>query len=181
MYTEKAKQSSRRVIIGLGNPTEEYKGTRHNTGFMYIGYLLDKYKDQGIKEKKLKNSIVYEVGEDLILVKPETFMNNSGSAVKEVVKWLNVDSENELILAHDDLDIPLGKFKFQFEKSPKDHNGVRSVEDHLGTTRFYRLRIGVDNRQGKQIEGERYVLERFSEEESVQVREVFDTIGEINF
>lgn len=178
-------QQNRKVIIGLGNPGDEYKSTRHNTGFMYIDYLLNKHRDKQIKEKKLKNSSIYEVGDDLVFVKPQTFMNESGLAVREVIKWLEVDIEKELVLVHDDLDIPLGKYKFQFAKSPKDHKGVKSVEKHLGTIHFHRLRIGVDNREGKHIDtsassvrsGERYVLENFKEEELVCMREIFESIN----
>ena len=175
----------RKVIVGLGNPTKEYVDTRHNTGFMYIDYLLTQHKDKEIREKKLKNSVIYEIGDDLILAKPQTFMNNSGLAVKEVVQWLDVDIAKELIIVHDDLDILLGKYKFQFAKSPKDHKGVKSVEDHVGTVRFYRLRIGIDNRGDRQIDtsassvcsGEEYVLRKFSEEELTRIRNVFGTIN----
>lgn len=161
------------VVIGLGNPGEEFTSTRHNTGLMYIDYLLEKLKEKDIKEKKLKNSIVYEVGENMILVKPQTFMNESGLAVKEVVKWFDVNIEEEFILVHDDLDIPLGKSKLQFAKSPKDHNGVLSVENHLGTTHFKRLRIGIENRGVKCISGEKYVLKNFSEEELIDLKDSF--------
>jgi PTH1 family peptidyl-tRNA hydrolase len=182
MNKRRNNPKQRKVVIGLGNPGDEYQNTRHNSGFMYIDYLLGKdLKGDGFQGKKLRHCVVYSVEDDLILVKPQTFMNNSGEAVKEVVKWLGVDIEKELILVHDDLDIPLGKYKFQFEKSPRDHNGVKSVEDHLGTVKFYRLRIGVDNRGGKNIDGEKYVLERFSEEELVQLREVFDAMDEMDF
>lgn len=182
MNNKKSNPKQRKVIVGLGNPGDEYKDTRHNTGFMYLNYLLEEdLKEDGFQGKKLKHAVVYTVEDDLILVKPQTFMNDSGLAVKEVVKWLDVDIEKELILVHDDLDIPLGKYKFQFAKSPRDHKGVKSVEDHLGTTHFYRLRIGVDNRGGRPINGEKYVLEKFSEEELVKVQGVFEKIGEIDF
>jgi len=195
MNGEKDLIKQRKVIVGLGNPGEEYENTRHNTGFMYIDFLLEKdLKGDGFQAKKLKHSVVYSIREDLLLVKPQTFMNKSGIAVREVVKWLDVDIEKELILVHDDLDIPFGKYKFQFAKSPKDHKGVKSVEDHLGTTRFYRLRIGVDNRQGKIINtstrsvrlispsktvrsGEKYVLERFKKEELIEIKGVFGEIS----
>ncbi|MFC1780150.1 aminoacyl-tRNA hydrolase [Patescibacteria group bacterium] len=170
---DKETNDNRIVVIGLGNPGDEFITTRHNAGFMYIDYLLNKFKDKNVKVKKLKNSVVYEVEKNILLVKPQTFMNESGLAVKEVVKWYDVNVEEELILAHDDLDIPLGKFKLQFAKSPKDHNGILSVENHLGTTHFKRLRIGVENRGTKSISGEKYVLKKFSDEELVEIKKCF--------
>jgi PTH1 family peptidyl-tRNA hydrolase len=177
--TDKKLANNRKIIVGLGNPSEEFINTRHNTGFMYIDYLLETLKSKDIKEKKLKNSIVYEVGEDLVLVKPQTFMNESGLAVKEVVKWFDVNVEEELILVHDDLDIPLGKSKLQFAKSPKEHNGVISVENHLGTTHFKRLRIGVENRGRKSISGEKYVLRKFKKDELIIIGEMFNGLGNL--
>ncbi|MBN2015533.1 aminoacyl-tRNA hydrolase [Candidatus Dojkabacteria bacterium] len=170
----RAKVTKRQVIIGLGNPGREYEKTRHNVGFAYINFLLQKYRIKGINEKKLKNSIVYEVGEDLILVKPQTFMNNSGLSVREVVKWYKVDVENELILVHDDLDIPLGKVKIQEAKSPREHRGVKSVEDHLGSVHFTRIRIGIEHRNGRKIHGEDYVLKEFDEKELVEIQRCFE-------
>lgn len=166
----------RKIIIGLGNPGKDYEKTRHNAGFMFVDYLLDKLKDKEILPKKLKDSLIIRTRDDLVLVKPQTFMNDSGLAVKDVVKWLDVDIEKELILVHDDLDIPLGKYKLQFVKSPKDHKGVKSVEDHLGTVEFYRLRIGVDNRGDKKMDGDKYVLQRFGEEELIEIVNVFELV-----
>lgn len=166
-----------KLIVGLGNPGKEYENTRHNAGFLFIDYLLAKEDIISESGEKFKSSVVYKYSKDLLLVKPQTFMNNSGLAVKELVKWHKINIKNDLLLVHDDLDIKLGKFKLQFAKSPRDHNGVISTEQHLGTTHFNRLRIGVDSRIDRRIDGEKYVLQRFCEEELVLLKETFDKIN----
>lgn len=170
------KKTERKLIVGLGNLGEEYQETRHNVGFMFIDFLVEQYNCQ-LTEKTLKSSIIF-VHENLVLAKPQTFMNKSGLAVKELVKWFEVDIKESLILVHDDLDIPLGEFKYQFAKSPKKHNGVQSVEDHLSTKDFNRLRIGVDNRGKFRTEGMKYVLENFKQQELIELDEVFSQILE---
>ena len=167
---------SKKLIIGLGNPGEDYQMTRHNAGFMFIDYLISSSSKIIATEKKFKDSLIYSFDKDTILLKPLTFMNESGSMVKQAVKWFDIDVERNFTLVYDDLDIPLGKFKLQFAKSPKDHKGVRSVEDHLGTNKFMRLRIGVDNRNGKDIPGEKYVLGEFKKNEKNMLAEVFESI-----
>jgi len=169
----------KKMIVGLGNPGEKYINTRHNTGFLFIDFLLENYNV--IKEGKLKNSHFFKLDNGDTLLKPDTFMNNSGLAVQEAVRWFDTDIERDLIVVHDDLDIPLGKYKYQFAKSPKVHNGVKSVEDHLGTNRFYRIRIGIDNRGDKKIDGEMYVLSKFNSNESTILNEVLsEIISELN-
>lgn len=136
-----------KLIIGLGNPGEKYKKTRHNAGFMVIDSM----------DKKSSSK--------LILAKPRTFMNESGKAVKEMVKKYAVKTP-DLLLIHDDLDISFGSFKLQFGKGPHQHNGVASIEDCLGSKEFWRLRVGIDNRQiGSKQAGEDYVLGKFATEE----------------
>jgi len=163
-----------KIIIGLGNPGEKYKNTRHNAGFLLIDYLIEKFELD--KSSKLKNSNFYKLRNGLVLIRPKTFMNNSGVAAREAIKWFDINVEEDLIVAHDDLDLPLGKYKYQFEKSPKDHNGVKSVENHIGTTKFHRLRIGVDNREGRNIDGERYVLKKMSDQEISVLNSKFSEI-----
>ncbi len=164
----------KKLIVGLGNPGEDYKNTRHNTGSLFIDYLTGKCKVE--KKGKLKNSHFYKLDNGDILLKSDTFMNNSGIAVKEAVKWFDTDIEKYLILVHDDLDLPLGKYKCQFAKSPRDHKGVKSVEDHLGTNKFHRVRIGIDNRGEKRIDGDKYVLTRFKTDEIMLIHEVFTDV-----
>lgn len=167
-------KKNKKLIIGLGNEGDEYESTRHNAGFMLIDYLLDQFDSSN--KIKLKNSSAFKISDNLLLAKTKTFMSGSGGAIREAVKWFDVGIEEELILAHDDLDIPLGKFKLQQGKSPVGHNGVLSVEKALGTTRFQRLRIGIENRSRKNISGSKYVMSKFSEEELISLKETFEQI-----
>jgi PTH1 family peptidyl-tRNA hydrolase len=152
----------KKYIVGLGNTDKKYKNNRHNAGFLFIDYLL---KSNNYNQKNLKNSQLFENERELIIIKPKTFMNDSGLAVREIVKNYSIDIEENLIIVHDDLDIPLGKYKYQLAKSPKDHNGIKSVESHLKTNKFYRIRIGIDNRQNHNINGIDYVLRDFNKQE----------------
>ena len=175
------------LIVGLGNPGEEYDGNRHNVGYLSLERLeeilkKEDFKTNGWKNEKIFDSItnIFEknVGGNIkvVLLKPTTFMNNSGMAVKKGLKKYKVlDFSKELIIIHDDLDIPLGQYKIQLEKSPKGHNGVKSIEDHLGTTNFLRVRIGIENRNEKKIPGEKYVLMNFTEDEKVTLYQAIDS------
>ena len=165
-----------KTIIGLGNPGKEYENTRHNVGFMFVDYILNTMKKEDIREKKLKNSITYVFRDKFILSKPQTFMNKSGEAVREIVKWFDSDIMDKLYIVHDDLDIGLGSFKIQFAKSSRDHNGILSIEKQLSTKDFYRVRIGIDNRDKYRIPGEKYVLERFKTEELNKFGTLFDEV-----
>ncbi len=134
----------KKLIIGLGNPEIKYKNTRHNIGKLLVDYL---------KKTEIKNQF--------ILLKSSLFMNQSGQFVKNIIKKYQISLEN-LYIAHDDLDIPLGKFKINFASGPKLHNGIKSIEETLETNNFWRIRIGVDNRNKENwIDGESYVLENF--------------------
>jgi len=134
-----------KLVVGLGNPGEEYKDTRHNVGFMVVDAL-------GLRPS-----------DGIVLVKPETFMNRSGEAVKKLVNKYKVQSTN-LYVIHDDLDIPLGKYKIQKGRGPKEHRGILSIEQSLGKKDFWRVRIGVENRSSD-MAGDEYVLDNFTAEE----------------
>jgi len=136
-----------KLIIGLGNPGERYKNTRHNAGFLVADEL-----------KKIK------LPEGVVVKKSDMFMNESGSFVKKIVDKYKSDLSN-LYIIHDDLDIPLGSYKIQFGVGPKVHNGVNSVEEELGTKDFWRVRIGVDPTSRGASRGEVIVLEDFTDEE----------------
>lgn len=144
-----------KVIVGLGNPGKLYQNNRHNVGQMLTDYLSENL----------------DIKKSVKLVKTDCFMNQSGSFVKK----LNAKPEN-LYVVHDDLDIPLGKFHIQFGVGPQLHNGLESIEQHLKTKDFWRIRIGVDNRKSG-IDGETYVLSNFlKEEKQLLVKEVFPKI-----
>lgn len=180
-----------KIIVGLGNPGEKYAQTRHNVGFMFIDFVNERLDGGKWKlEGKLKVQMVRieENGEKMLLIKPQTFMNDSGIAVQKIVassprfareagsKELPV---RDLIVVHDDLDIRLGEYKIQRGKGPKLHNGIESIEHRLGTTDFIRVRIGVDNRETDQrIPGEAYVLQNFTDEEQVILRSIFELLAQ---
>ena len=166
------------LITGLGNIGAEYENTRHNCGFRALDRLQMQLRHtQGLTvsdwtEEKIFYSQISKIrrGGDIvaILQKPTTFMNLSGRAVKGVYEKFDIKT---FILIHDDLDIKLGEYKIQDAKSPLGHNGVLSVEQALGTTKFKRVRIGIEARDGKEIPGEEYVICRFRKEEELLVDE----------
>lgn len=114
-----------KLVVGLGNPGEEYKNTRHNVGFM----VMDKI-----------NRLNLNISEKVIFLKPQTFMNNSGREVRNYIKGL---AFNNLVVVHDELDLPMGQIKIQKGGGSAGHNGVQSVINHLGSQDFIRVRVGV--------------------------------------
>lgn len=151
------------VIIGLGNPGKKYLNNRHNVGHMFMNFLISKLAGSQVSGLKL--------------AKTDDFMNLSGIFVKKFIRNSGSDPKN-LIIVHDDLDIPLGKFHIQFASGPQLHNGLESIEQHLKTKDFYRIRIGVDNRlPDKKIPGEKYALQNFlPEEKHLLESEIFPKI-----
>jgi PTH1 family peptidyl-tRNA hydrolase len=167
-----------KLIVGLGNPGKEYEKTRHNVGFFIIDRLA---KDWGLslsrkKFQALFGEYFHPNGEKVILLKPQTFMNLSGDSVQPWMDFLKVPGEDVLVI-HDELDLPLGRFKAQWEAGPAGHNGVRSIIQRLGHQRFNRLRVGVGHpgRSGKVVS---HVLSPFSEEELKILPEVIATGAE---
>lgn len=139
-----------KLIVGLGNPGEKYKNVRHNTGFLVVDVL---------QKTKLPK--------DVIVKKSDVFMNDSGSFAAKLIKNYKLETKN-LVIVHDDLDIPLGSFKIQFGRGPKDHNGIKSVDDALGTNEYWRVRVGIENRpQESKPSGEVYTLEDFTKDERI--------------
>lgn len=143
-----------KAVVGLGNVGQKYVKTRHNAGFMFVDALSS------------------DVGKGVVLLKPDTMMNSSGKAVSKLVNFYKIELNN-LYVAHDDLDLKLGEYKIQMGIGPKVHNGVNSVEQSLGTDKFWRVRIGIDNRDsGNRMTGEDYVLQNFTKEEKKIVEKV---------
>ncbi len=159
--------SSLKLIVGLGNVGDQYKRTRHNAGFMFVDYLLEQLSPgTNWKSEPKISAEVAKVG-DLRLLKPTTMMNNSGKSVRAAMDYYQITPEQVLIV-HDDLDIPLGKNKLQFSKYPKVHNGLKSIFQHLKSDQSWFLRLGIENREIKgnaQIPGLVYSLKRFAEPE----------------
>lgn len=157
------------LIVGLGNIGPEYAGTRHNIGFRIVDYLARKF-DVGFESGR--HAFVAEFrskGRSYTLIKPTTYMNLSGKAVSHHLNALKVPLENMLVIT-DDLALPFGKLRMRPKGSAGGHNGLKSIEETLGTTAFPRLRFGVgDNyHKGRQVD---YVLSPFSEDEQEQLEE----------
>ena len=132
-----------KIIVGLGNPGKKYEFTRHNMGFIAVDYLGDKYS---IKVNKIKfRSLIGEGnidGEKVILVKPQTYMNLSGEAVRDIVNFYKIDI-NDLIVIYDDIDTELGNIRIRKFGSAGTHNGMKSIIYQLNSDRFPRVRIGI--------------------------------------
>lgn len=157
-------------IIGLGNKGEEYKNTRHNAGMMFVQFVRDEYENNITKDfhyNKYTDSdeaVVRVNDQEITLVIPQTFMNLSGGVVKKLIKYYEI-SNTDIVVAHDDLDLVVGRYSIQLAKGPHSHNGILSVESSIGKD-FKRVRIGIDGRsENMQITGEDYVLSRFLKEE----------------
>jgi PTH1 family peptidyl-tRNA hydrolase len=148
-----------KVVVGLGNPGSRYQGTRHNVGFDVIDYLA-KSANCGRFQSRFKAQIaeMTEGGEKFLLVRPETFMNLSGLCVRQVVDFYRVPLE-ELMVVADDVNLPLGKLRIRARGTHGGHNGLRDIQNHLGTTEYPRLRIGVGAPEGRDMAN--YVLDRF--------------------
>ena len=133
-----------KLIIGLGNPGKEYAKTRHNAGFMVIDALAKNLRADFKFQKKFNAEIaqVKLENEDVVLLKPQTFMNLSGSPVRAVMDFYKIKPEN-IVVIHDDKDIMFGDVKYQTDRSAAGHNGIKSLIEHLGTQDFARIRVGV--------------------------------------
>ncbi|MEW5758741.1 MAG: aminoacyl-tRNA hydrolase [Candidatus Omnitrophota bacterium] len=150
------------LIIGLGNPGLEYKYTRHNIGFIILDKLA---KDSGIKFRKDKishSSLGKDIKNEIVLAKPETFMNLSGGAVSKLIKNYNINL-NKLLIIYDDVDLDFGRIKFSFGSSSGGHKGVESVINSLKSKEFCRLRFGIG--RNSRMDTSDFVLSRFRKEE----------------
>jgi PTH1 family peptidyl-tRNA hydrolase len=139
-----------KLIIGLGNPGEEFENTRHCVGFVAVDEIAKKEGSKLPFEKKFNAEVAKSRFNDkpVILVKPHTFVNKSGEAVRKLKAFYKIKT-GDIVVIHDDLDIEFGSFKISFAKHSGGHRGVQSVIDHLKTDKFWRLRIGTANRKLK--------------------------------
>lgn len=175
------------VVVGLGNPGEEYARTRHNAGRMALEFFAKKQGASEWKAHKSSNSMTTgtRVGKNLIaLVLPDTFMNKSGNAVAKFVK--SIRAAEKLIVVYDDLDLPIGKIKVSFDRGSGGHKGVESIMRAVRTKRFTRIRIGVSpttpgGKLRKPEAGEdvnEFILNRFKEQEMDDLKKVFKNVGD---
>ena len=163
------------LIVGLGNPGNEYKNTRHNVGFMAVDYLAP----EDASWKKEKNALTTRTeidGFGVILAKPQTFMNNSGISVSQFVKFYKIKIEDILVI-QDDLDIAFGQFKIKNSSSSGGHNGIKSIISYLNTNEFARLKIGIKNDSSKNVID--FVLGKFRKEELNIIKQNFPMYNRI--
>lgn len=161
------------LLIGLGNPGREYRDSRHNAGFMLIDWIAVRLNARGMKvqSKAIVMDTTYE-GRKLILAKPQTYMNLSGQSVQGLVRFYKLPLTNVLI-AHDDLDIPFGTIRIRPKGGPGGQGGMASTIAQLGTKDFPRLRIGIGRPPGR-MDPAAYVLQDFTRQELKALPEIMD-------
>lgn len=180
-YSRKRKNrgsiSKMKIIAGLGNPGQKYDRTKHNTGFMALdNYLeknnlnLDKEKFEGKWTKQKIN------GEDVILLEPQTFMNESGRSISQVANFFKVKPEDILVI-QDDMDMPIGKIRIRANGKSGGHNGIKSIIRDLGTEKFNRLKIGIRHPEKTSVVS--WVLTPFNDEQQKLMDDAFSTSEEI--
>lgn len=160
-----------KLIVGLGNFEDKYLFTRHNAGFMVVDFFVRLQNQSFKQEKKLKSMVVKFRfnNEDVVIIKPLTYMNLSGEAVIAVMNFYKIDIKDVLII-YDDISLDLGKVRFRSSGSDGGHNGIKSIIKHLGTKDFDRLKIGIGPQPN--IPSESYVLQNFSIDELEKLKEV---------
>ena len=162
-----------KIIVGLGNPGSEYAQTRHNAGFLWLDEVQKRLDSSAWQaQKKFKAEISKHPA--YLLVKPQTFMNLSGQAVRAVVSFYQLNPATDLWVAFDDLDLAVGTSKIQLGRGPHAHNGLESIYQELGTKDFTHLRIGIDGRAGLRAQaGKDYVLGKFTPTEKELLQQCF--------
>lgn len=182
-----------KLIIGLGNPGKKYENTRHNVGFMVADILAKNWHCQFRLEKKF-NSEIFEVnlkGQKIKILKPQTFMNDSGGAVSKIVSYYRIKPK-DIIMITDDIELPLGKIRVRLSGSSGGHKGIQSIIDSLGTEQIPRVRVGIglaktiENRKTFEnlsnqptLDTKEYVLENFTKRELPEIRKAIAAVLEI--
>lgn len=162
------------IIAGLGNPSKEYEGTRHNVGFQVIDRIADKY-NISVDTKKHRAFIGKGMiaGQKVILAKPQTYMNLSGESIRSLLDYYKIDEENELIVIYDDISLEPGQIRIRAKGSAGGHNGIKNIILHIGGQVFPRIKVGVGEKPSKMDLAD-YVLGHFSKEEKEQMEEGYE-------
>ena len=171
-----------KVIMGLGNPGPEYERTRHNVGWWVVDHLADVWRFEGWKkdgESRVASGSVS--GQRVRLVKPQTFMNLSGSALRQYLRRENWNTASDLLIIVDEVALPVGSFRIRARGSAGGHNGLKSIQGAAGTQDYARLRIGVGPEDPTRRRGDLadYVLGDFGKREEKTVRELFPDLAEL--
>lgn len=168
------------VIVGLGNPGDEYEGSRHNVGFMVVDRIAERLGCAPVRDKKYGALAARgRLGEfELLLVKPQGYMNLSGEPTRKALGDAGLpieDWKEKLIVVHDELDLPVGRMKIQADRGAGGHNGIKSIIGSLGTKGFARVRVGVDKPpKGQGAQGADWVLSRFKKGEAAAVADAIE-------
>lgn len=160
------------LIVGLGNPGKQYENTRHNIGFMLLDLMAEKSGASFQPAPKWQSHIAKLPGSGVLLVKPQTFMNLSGRAIRQITSFYKFPPEDILVI-YDDVALPLGTLRFREKGSAGGHNGIKSTIEHLGTNAFPRLKIGIGSSEPGNMVG--HVLGRFSPDEKPVVENTLAT------
>lgn len=166
------------LIVGLGNPGKRFQKTRHNLGFQIVDELKRKNNFPDFMLKKKLNSLITEKKFDnqkVILTKPQTFMNNSGLAVKSLIHFYKITPPGRVVIIHDDIDLPLGKIKIIKNRGAAGHKGVESIIRALRTKDFIRCRLGIQPKNGKPKRIENFVLQKFTKKEEELIKKILKT------
>lgn len=162
------------VIAGLGNPTKQYEGTRHNVGFDVIDKIADKY-NIAVDGKKCRAYVGKGIikGQKVLLVKPQTYMNLSGESIRGITDYYKIDPEEELLVIYDDISLHPGQIRVRAKGSAGGHNGMKNIIAHLGTDKFARIKVGIGEKP-KGYDLADYVLSRFSKGERELLEESYE-------
>ena len=162
-----------KLIVGLGNPERKYEKTRHNIGFEVVDYLAESWLLSWQKNQKFQGLFAEGIstnGNKIKLLKPLTYMNRSGQSVRAVLDWYKLPIES-ILVAYDDMDLPIGRIRLRLSGSAGGHNGIKSIISHLGGQNFPRFRIGI-GKSSAQNEAISHVLGKFSPEEAKVMSQV---------
>lgn len=170
MFNKKSNGGYEYLIVGLGNPGAKYEMTRHNAGFLAVDLLAI---NENLNIKKLKyHSLVGDFvinGKKCLVMKPQTFMNNSGEAVDEAARFFKIPPENVIIIS-DDISLDVGKIRIKRKGSAGGHNGLKSIISHLGSENFVRVKVGVGKKPGADYDLVDWVLGRFPKELETELK-----------
>ena len=167
-----------KLIVGLGNPGKEYEKTRHNVGFSFLDYYLEK-KDGNVNWSNKFDGLIYETRIDnnkVIFLKPQTFMNLSGNSVRKVIDFYHIAIEDVFVIS-DDLDLNIGNFKLRMSGSSGGHNGLKDIESKIGSSNYKRMKIGISKVDG--IDTKDYVLGNFSSSENKILDKLFSDLIDV--
>ncbi len=186
-----------KLIVGLGNPGKKYTHTRHNAGFLALDFYLKNLETISCTSRFQGQVCEVHFGiskglpfatkgnplasmQKVFFVKPQTYMNQSGEAVREIVNFYKVDVAKDLLIVHDEIDLKFGYTKLAFDSRPAGHNGIKSIVENLGTQKFHRLRIGIESRLSRaESPTDEYVLSQFTAHElEVLQNRIFPSVKE---